>query len=176
MVGWRRDKQLILLIYQNFPGSFCFPVIINKINLKLFHNHFSSDPRDIGGVDAFSPSMFPYLSKMEVPRDVREVRRQDNKHKQVKQNTDAPGSNNVKIDFDPAPPQGQVMLLKYEEPTYKLTVQVLWLSSAKLFKILYFVCKLAELYNVYGQMDRQTNERTDDPITRYPRRTFQGQD
>ena len=78
------------------------------------------------------------------------------------------GKNLQVLHFYPAPPQGHEMSVKCEEPLNELKVQV-WLQY------LHQNCNYLTLF-VSGtelRTDKQTNGRTDDPITRCPRRTFQ---
>ena len=76
------------------------------------------------------------------------------------------------LHFDPAPPQGQVMSEKCEEPIDELTVQV-WLHyhhpNFKYCTLFVSGTELQTNRHTNGRTDRQT----DDPITRFPRRTFQ---
>ena len=65
----------------------------------------------------------------------------------------------------PPHPQGHVMSVKCEEPINKLTVQVWLLYHHPNFECCTFVCK----------RDGITDRRTDNPITRCPRRTFQAE-
>ena len=89
-------------------------------------------------------------------------------------NTDAPGGNKVKIwqisksYIWPRPPQGHVMSVKCEEPIDELAVQLWLLYHHPNFKY----CTLF-VSGTEWRTDRQTDGRTDDPITRCPRRTFQ---
>ena len=72
--------------------------------------------------------------------------------------------------FYPVPPQRHVMSAKCDEPIDEIAVQVWLLYHHPNFKYCtLFVCG-TEL-----RTDRQTDGRTEDPITRCPRRTFQGQ-
>ena len=65
-------------------------------------------------------------------------------------------------------PQGHVMSVKCGEPIDELTVQVWLLYHHPIFKYCTLFVSGTDL-----RTDGQTDERTDDPITRYPRRTFQ---
>ena len=64
----------------------------------------------------------------------------------------------------PPHPQGHVMSVKCEEPIDELTVQVWFLYHHPNFKYCTLFVSGTEL---------RTDRRTDDPITRCPRRTFQ---
>ena len=96
-------------------------------------------------------------------------------------NTDAPGSNKVKIwqkshILTPTHPQGYVMLGECEQPLDELTVQVWLLYDHPNFEYCTLFVSGTELRTdrqMDGQTDRQTDGRTDDPNTRCPRRTFQ---
>ena len=68
----------------------------------------------------------------------------------------------------PARPQGHVMSVKCEEPIDELTVQVWLLYHHPNFKYCTLFVSRTEL-----RTDRQKDRRTDDPITRCPRRIFQ---
>ena len=67
----------------------------------------------------------------------------------------------------PPHPQAHGMSVKCEELLDELTVQVWLLYLYQNFLLLDFVCKRD------GITDRQTNRRTDDPITKCPWRTIQ---
>ena len=67
-----------------------------------------------------------------------------------------------------AQPQGHVMSVKCEEPIEEFTVQVWLLYHHPSFKYWTLFASKRD-----GIMDRQTDKRMDDLITRCPRRTFQ---
>ena len=89
---------------------------------------------------------------------------------------DAPGGNKVKIwqqsrksyILTPPHPQGHGISAKCKEPIDELTVQVWLLYHHPNFKYCTLFVSGTEL-----RTDGQTDRRTDDPITRCPRRTFQ---
>ena len=88
-------------------------------------------------------------------------------------NMDAPSGNKVEIwqkslHFDPAPPKGHEMWVKCEQSIDGLTVQVWLLYHHPNFKY----CTLFES-GTELRTNGWTDGRTDDPITRCPRRTFQ---
>ena len=64
------------------------------------------------------------------------------------------------------------MSVKCEKPIDELTVQVWLLYHHPNFKYCTLFVSGMEL-RTDGQTDRRTNIQTNDPITRYPRRTFQ---
>ena len=68
----------------------------------------------------------------------------------------------------PSHHQGHVMSAKCEEPVDEATVQVWLLYHHPNFKYCTLFVSGTEL-----RTDKQTDGRTDDPITRCPRRTFQ---
>ena len=68
----------------------------------------------------------------------------------------------------PPPPQGHGMSVKCEKPLDELTVQVWLLYLHPNFDYWTLFVSATEL-----RTDRQTDERTDDLITRCPRQTFQ---
>ena len=91
------------------------------------------------------------------------------KHRCPRQETKSKYGKNLKVlYFDPAPPQGYVMSVKCEEPIHELTVQVWLLYHHTNFKYCTLFVSGTEL-----RTDGRTNKRTDDPITRCPRQTFQ---
>ena len=95
-------------------------------------------------------------------------------------NTDAPGGNKVKIWqkflsplFWPAPPQGQVMSEKCEEPIDELTVQVWLLYHHPNFKYCTLFVSGTEL-RTDRRTDKQTNKQMEGRSNyRCPRWTFQ---